>query len=86
MGRRVHSLRKLFTKTQIIGNINNGLLRSWGKDLQGEVGGAGGGCHDAPGRRSHGFLSRPSGEAPIHEYGKRNSIAGTPENGQKGTR
>ena len=28
MGRRVHSLRELFTKTLIIVNINNGLPRS----------------------------------------------------------
>ena len=28
MGRRVHSLRELFTKTDIIVNINNGLPRS----------------------------------------------------------
>jgi len=39
MGRRVHGLRGLFPKTAIIVNINKGLLRSWGKDLQGEAGG-----------------------------------------------
>ena len=57
-------MRVVFAKTHIIVNINNGLLRWWRKTYR-ERRGAGGGCHDAPGRRSHSFLLRPQPPYPF---------------------
>jgi len=83
VGRRVHSLRELFTKTQIIGNINNGLLRSWAKDLQGEVGGL---AEDAMTHQAVAVMVSSRVRLARLQYmnaGKELHRTGTLENGQK---